>query len=190
MGPKALYPLGWTFRMATTALQQGEVPVGCLLVHKGEIIGRGKNGVNCSKNATRHAEMLAIEEALDWCKNDNLDKDAVFSETDLYVNVEPCVMCAGALRLLGIRRVVYGCQNERFGGCGSILNVASDQRSGHGQPIIQCVPGVFADTSVQLLKEFYKGQNPNAPNPKIKRFQDVSQTSLPVLDVSQPVDLT
>ncbi|KAJ8020168.1 tRNA-specific adenosine deaminase 2 [Holothuria leucospilota] len=175
---------------AKAALLQGEVPVGCLLVYDGQIIGKGKNGVNFTKNATRHAEMLAIEEALDWCKNRNVAYKEVFARTDLYVNVEPCIMCAGALRISGLRRVVYGCSNERFGGCGSILDVASDQRTTDSQPVLQCVPGIFAETSVQLLKEFYRGQNPNAPNPKVKKAHDIQDIPLPSLEGVQMKDPT
>ncbi|XP_028252527.1 tRNA-specific adenosine deaminase 2 isoform X2 [Parambassis ranga] len=113
------------FDMARDALENGEVPVGCLMVYKGQVVGKGRNEVNETKNATRHAEMVALDQVLDWCRRSNLDVRSVCEQTALYVTVEPCVMCAAALRLLNIPAVVYGCRNERFGGCGSVLDVSS-----------------------------------------------------------------
>ncbi|KAG8582989.1 hypothetical protein GDO81_008246 [Engystomops pustulosus] len=90
------------FQMAQDALDNGEVPVGCLMVHDKQIIGQGRNEVNETKNATRHAEMVAIDQVLDWCKENGKSSIEVFQNTILYVTVEPCIMCAGALRLLRI----------------------------------------------------------------------------------------
>ncbi|XP_016517613.1 tRNA-specific adenosine deaminase 2 isoform X2 [Poecilia formosa] len=90
------------FEMAREALQSGEVPVGCLLVHGQEVVGKGRNEVNETKNATRHAEMVALDQLLDWCRRGNLDVRGVCERTVLYVTVEPCVMCAAALRLMSI----------------------------------------------------------------------------------------
>ncbi|XP_032440877.1 tRNA-specific adenosine deaminase 2 isoform X3 [Xiphophorus hellerii] len=87
---------------AREALQGGEVPVGCLLVHRQEVVGKGRNEVNETKNATRHAEMVALDQLLDWCRCGNLDVRGVCERTVLYVTVEPCVMCAAALRLMSI----------------------------------------------------------------------------------------
>ncbi|PIO33816.1 hypothetical protein AB205_0049140, partial [Aquarana catesbeiana] len=108
------------------ALDNGEVPVGCLMVYDNQLVGQGRNEVNETKNATRHAEMVAVDQVLDWCRKNDKNSAQVFENTILYVTVEPCIMCAGALRLLRIPLVVYGCHNERFGGCGSVLNVAAD----------------------------------------------------------------
>ncbi|CAN8203977.1 unnamed protein product [Coccothraustes coccothraustes] len=88
--------------VAKEALEKGEVPVGCLLVYNGEVIGRGRNEVNETKNATRHAEMVAIDQVLDWCKQHKRDYREVFPQLVLYVTVEPCIMCAAALRLMSI----------------------------------------------------------------------------------------
>ncbi|XP_038049420.1 tRNA-specific adenosine deaminase 2-like [Patiria miniata] len=155
---------------AVAALDRGEVPVGCLLVYRDEVIATGNNRVNETKNATRHAELIAIEGAIRWCEDRGTRTEEVFRDTTLYVTVEPCIMCAGALRAVGIPSVVYGCANERFGGCGSVLSVHSDDIPSMGKTF-KCVPGVFKDRAVQLLKEFYRGQNPNAPVPKIKPQQ-------------------
>ncbi|KAM4528962.1 tRNA-specific adenosine deaminase 2 isoform 3-T4 [Fundulus diaphanus] len=113
------------FEMAKDALENGEVPVGCLMVHRDQVVGKGRNEVNETKNATRHAEMVALDQVLDWCRHHNLDVRSVCERTVLYVTVEPCIMCAAALRLMNIPLVVYGCRNERFGGCGSVLDVSS-----------------------------------------------------------------
>ena len=153
-------------QFAEEALEAGEVPVGCIFVFQDSIIGTGRNFVNETKNATRHAELVAIDQVIDWCRKTGTDREEVFKNTTLYVTVEPCIMCAGALRLVNIPLVVYGCGNERFGGCGSVLNVACDENS--LGPKLKCMPGYFADEAVKQLKDFYKGENPNAPNPKPK----------------------
>ncbi|TNM94464.1 hypothetical protein fugu_017223 [Takifugu bimaculatus] len=179
------------FDMAKDALQNGEVPVGCLMVYNSEVVGKGRNEVNETKNATRHAEMVALDELLNWCHSSNLDVSRVSRNTVLYVTVEPCVMCAAALRLLSILdlcvcvcvcvlllwsftcssdipTVVYGCRNERFGGCGSILDVSSADLPQTGNTF-KCVSGHRAGEAVEMLKTFYKQENPNAPKPKTRK---------------------
>ncbi|XP_029986390.1 tRNA-specific adenosine deaminase 2 [Sphaeramia orbicularis] len=156
------------FDMAKDALSNGEVPVGCLLVHQNQVIGRGRNQVNQSKNATRHAEMVAVDQLLDWCRHRNRDVRAVCERTALYVTVEPCVMCTAALRLLHVPVVVFGCRNERFGGCGSVLDVASADLPRTGTKF-KFVPGHRSDEAIQMLKTFYKQENPNAPKPKTRK---------------------
>ncbi|XP_043367062.1 tRNA-specific adenosine deaminase 2 isoform X2 [Dermochelys coriacea] len=147
-------------RMAKEALENGEVPVGCLMVYNNEILGKGRNEVNETKNATRHAEMVAIDQVLDWCRQHDKDPAEVFVHTVLYVTVEPCIMCAAALRLMKIPLVVYGCQNERFGGCGSVLNISSANLTDPGEPF-QCIAGYRAEEAVDMLKTFYRQENPN-----------------------------
>ncbi|XP_019963874.2 tRNA-specific adenosine deaminase 2 [Paralichthys olivaceus] len=156
------------FKMARDALENREVPVGCLLVHNDQVVGKGRNEVNHSKNATRHAEMVALDQLLDWCRHSNLDVRSVCERTALYVTVEPCIMCASALRLLNIPVVVYGCGNERFGGCGSVLDVSSANLPQTGTKF-KCVSGHRAEEAVEMLKTFYKQENPNAPKPKPRK---------------------
>ena len=270
------------------------------MVYKNQIIGTGRNEVNETKNATRHAELVAIDQVKLWCEKQCLCFEEVLRDCCLYVTVEPCIMCSAALRYLGVPKVVFGCANERFGGCGSILNIHTDEYSistlrvpqetplhcavkasectvneelvkssvdllqtspethftqelpcsascskfmdtssdgtqgssanavtplhcisktsstkpslGSSQTILlhelensarfltkqpatgasrsveecsrtqskknpssalgkpfECIPGMLASTAVELLKEFYKGENPNAPVPKVKR---------------------
>ncbi|EHH18642.1 hypothetical protein EGK_15289 [Macaca mulatta] len=154
--------------MAKEALENTEVPVGCLMVYNNEVVGKGRNEVNQTKNATRHAEMVAIDQVLDWCRRSGKSPSEVFEHTVLYVTVEPCIMCAAALHLMKIPLVVYGCQNERFGGCGSVLNIASADLPNTGRPF-QCIPGYRAEEAVEMLKTFYKQENPNAPKSKVRK---------------------
>ena len=170
---------------ADKALQNAEVPVGCLIIYQDNVIGRGGNEVNITKNATRHGEMIAIDEAKEYCELNGLHCKNVFKQCSLYVTVEPCIMCAAALRLLRIPKVVYGCANERFGGCGSILNVHSDiydtqTEVAHGDQLpgepFLLVRGIYAEEAVDLLQRFYLQTNPNAPNPKIKKGTIIAST--------------
>ncbi|XP_049285296.1 tRNA-specific adenosine deaminase 2 [Anopheles funestus] len=148
-----------------------EVPVGCVFVHstldegagnkKDEIIARGCNLVNETKNATRHVEFICIDQALDYARRKRITPpEAIFSSVTVVVTVEPCIMCAAALIELGVKEIIYGCRNDRFGGC-TVLDVAHLLRS--TIPIRGGVRGVEA---MELLKEFYKGENPSAPVPK------------------------
>jgi tRNA-specific adenosine deaminase 2 len=107
-------------RQAELALTSDETPVGCVFVKDGEIIGRGMNETNRTLNGTRHAEFVAIAGIL------SKNPISILHETDLYVTVEPCVMCASMLRQYGIRAVYFGCWNERFGGTGGVLNMHSE----------------------------------------------------------------
>ena len=164
---------------AEEALQNGEVPVGCMIVYNDCVIGKGRNEVNITKNATRHGEMIAIDQVKKYCELNGLECSNVFRQCCLYVTVEPCIMCAGALRLLCIPKVVYGCANERFGGCGSILNIHSDAYEDvPGNPCnidhwpckpFDALSGVYAEQAIDLLQRFYLQTNPNAPKPKIKK---------------------
>lgn len=156
------------FDMAKDALDNGEVPVGCLLVYDNKITGKGRNEVNETKNATRHAEMVVLDQLMDWCRQKSLDVKAVCEKTVLYVTVEPCIMCAAALRLFNVPVVVYGCRNERFGGCGSVLDISSANLPQTGTTF-KCVAGHRADEAVEMLKTFYKQENPNAPKPKTRK---------------------
>jgi tRNA-specific adenosine deaminase 2 len=88
-------------------------------------------------------------------------------------------MCAAAIRMLRVPTVVYGCGNERFGGCGSVVDVANDDLPSLG-PKLVCVRGLFADETVELLRNFYKGENPNAPVPRKKELSSESCGELSV----------
>jgi len=147
------------FDEARLALKKGEVPVGAVFVDSetGQIIARGSNTVNETKNATRHAELNCVDQVLEQSANPSWEKVVV------YVNVEPCIMCAGALIELKIGAVYFGCRNDRFGGCESVLKV---------KDLIPCFTrfrgGFRQEEAIDLLKQFYKGENPNAPEEKRK----------------------
>ncbi|XP_039259743.2 tRNA-specific adenosine deaminase 2-like [Styela clava] len=168
--------LEMTFELAEIALKSGEVPVGCILVFNNEkVIGVGRNEVNETKNATRHAEAVAIDDAFKNIHNDTTSKEykppkEIFKNCVLYVTVEPCIMCTGMLRCMGVPKVIYGCKNERFGGCGSVLNIDLDEdlTSSLG-PVLECIGGIQSERSIKLLKDFYKQENPNAPNPNVRK---------------------
>ena len=166
-------------KMAKLALEQKEVPVGCVVVYKDSIIAKGCNEVNVSLNATRHAEMIAIDQLVVRCKKDKLKLEDLCPQCTLYVTVEPCIMCSYALRLCGLTNVVFGCSNERFGGCGSVLSIHSN--TDLGPPFEMAQPegrmdftplavtaDIMKDEAVALLQEFYKGENLGAPEEKRK----------------------
>ncbi|KAG5899849.1 hypothetical protein JTB14_012320 [Gonioctena quinquepunctata] len=154
------------FFFAREALAAQEVPVGCIFVHKDEIIALGRNTVNETRNATRHAEINCIEQVTDHCKANKLELKSVFSEVSVYVTVEPCIMCAAALYDLNVEKIVFGCKNDRFGGQ-TVFDVGAVLR-----PVTELKGGYRADEAMSLLKEFYKGVNPNAPSPKVKEKKD------------------
>lgn len=140
-----------------------EVPVGCVFIYENQIIATGSNQVNETKNATRHAEMICIDTVLEYCQQNILSHTKVFSEICVVVTVEPCIMCAAALVQLNVNEIIYGCRNDRFGG-ESVVNVFDLLKSNI------CVRGgVCADEAMDLLKEFYKGENPSAPMPKTRK---------------------
>lgn len=164
--------------MAELALATDEVPVGCVFVHDGKVIGKGMNDTNRSLCGHRHAEFLGIEEILQTYTPE------VFAETDLYVTVEPCVMCASALRQLRIRAVYFGCANDRFGGCGSVLSV----NSGPGvDPPYRAYPGFYRKEAIMLLREFYVQENERAPTPQAKKTRQL-KTDVEPFDYTKYID--
>ncbi|TKR78318.1 hypothetical protein L596_019141 [Steinernema carpocapsae] len=152
------------FKLAEEALESNEVPVGCVFVFQGEIIGRGRNDVNRTKNPTRHAEMVAFDELREWCTNKGKSLNEVLSETELYVTLEPCIMCGSAMYQLKIKKIVYGANNKRFGG---IHSVACKEKYA-AENEIEIVSGIMKEKAIQLLKDFYDKQNPFAPPEKRK----------------------
>ncbi|CAG9460500.1 unnamed protein product [Pedinophyceae sp. YPF-701] len=153
-------------QQARTAAARREVPVGCVFVRDGVIVGRGGNETNATRNATRHAELVAIDGMIADAGGDCAQLR--LHECTLYVTVEPCIMCAGALSILGLKHAVYGCRNDKFGGCGSILSVSDAGCGGCGgaaSPGFPTTGGVRAQEAVELLRSFYATGNPAAPKP-------------------------
>ncbi|XP_011177696.2 tRNA-specific adenosine deaminase 2 [Zeugodacus cucurbitae] len=158
------------FLEAKSVLEAGEVPVGCIFLYhdneKIEVIARSGNNVNATKNATRHAEFLCIDKTLEFCKQNGLCHYDVFRKISVIVTVEPCIMCSAALHDLGVREILYGCANDRFGGK-TLVDVPFVTNKTDGETKVN--GGVYADEAMSLLKEFYKGHNPSAPLIKTKR---------------------
>ena len=136
-------------RLAQKAYAKEEVPVGAVVVRGGRIIARAFNQVEMLKDATAHAEMLAITQAEaavgDWRLND----------CDLYVTKEPCAMCAGALVHVRMRRVIFGCADERSGAAGGTINLLQMPGLNHRCEITS---GVLRDESAALLQAFFKAR--------------------------------
>ena len=132
--------------LAAQAAAEGEVPVGCVIVRKGEIVGRGRNRRETEKTALGHAEIEAISEA---CRN--LGGWRLW-ECTLYVTLEPCPMCAGAIINARIPRVVYGASDDKCGACGSVCDLFSMDFNHHPQ----VSTGVREEESRALLTQFFQ----------------------------------
>ena len=131
---------------ARLAEGKGEVPVGAVIVHDDEIIGRGHNLRELSQDPTTHAEMIAIREAAEALGSWRL------IDTALYVTLEPCPMCAGALVNARVPRVVWGANDPKAGATETLYTIGSDPRLNHR---FECVPGVLADECSALLRSFF-----------------------------------
>lgn len=159
---------------ARLALEEKEVAIGCVFFHTDlkKVLASGRNSVNATKNATRHAELNCIDDTISYCQENNLDVKQVWGKLDVYVTCEPCIMCARILRHLQVRRIFYGCSNERFGGCRSVLNVASSEHIME-EPKLEYLHGIREAEAINLLKTFYSGENLNAPEEirKVKKMR-------------------
>ena len=140
---------------AHAAEDEGEVPIGAVVVHRGRVIGRGRNRVEATQDPTAHAEIIAIGAASQTLKSWRLD------DATLYVTLEPCHMCAGAIVLARISRLVYGARDPKAGACGSLAMVPQDLRLNHR---VEVVPGILAEECGSLLAEFFRKRRPAANN--------------------------
>src|ERR1700736_1162727 len=134
-------------RLAAKAREADEVPVGAVVVRAGKIIGRAYNQVELLKDATAHAEMLALTQA------EAAAGDWRLVDCDLYVTKEPCVMCAGALVHTRIRRVIFGCADVRAGAAGTVMNLLQNPALNH---TCEITSGVLESECAQLLQTFFK----------------------------------
>lgn len=132
---------------AMMAYEQGEVPIGCVIVKDGHVIGKGYNQVESLKDATAHAEILAIGAAASRIENWRLEG------CTLYVTLEPCPMCAGAILNSRISRVVYGSPDSRFGACGTRTDVLTGNAIDR---IVEVTGGVLAEKSLGLIQFFFR----------------------------------
>jgi len=136
-------------REAIKAYEQHEVPVGAIVVHKNTVIGKGYNQVEMLRDATAHAEMIAITAAQAHLESKWL------KECRLYVTMEPCPMCAGASVLSRIPTIVFGCYDPKMGACGSLYTIPEDKRLNHR---VHVIAGVMDTESGSLVKEFFRGR--------------------------------
>ena len=130
-------------REATIAAEEGEVPVGAVVVHQGSIIGRGRNACERLKDATAHAEMIAITAA------SNARDDWRLEDCTLYVTLEPCPMCMGAAFNSRLKRIVYGATEPKAGACGSVCDLHLLETYNHRMEV---EGGLAAEASAQLLE--------------------------------------
>jgi tRNA(adenine34) deaminase len=133
-------------REARRAFEQDEVPVGAVVVHNDRIIGKGFNQTERLQDPTAHAEMIAITAASNHLQSRRLEG------CTLYVTLEPCAMCAGAIVLARIPVLVFGAYDPKAGACGTLLNIPEDRRLNHTTHV---VPGVLDRESEELLKGFF-----------------------------------
>jgi len=132
---------------ALKAGEKDEVPVGCVIVHQNRIIGRGHNRTVSLQDPTAHAEILAITAASEHLGSWRLSGCTVYS------SIEPCIMCAGALVLARVDRLVYGAPDPKFGACGSLYMIPQDSRLNHRIPV---TAGVLKDQSARIMQEFFR----------------------------------
>ncbi len=135
------------FREARRAFDSLEVPIGAIVVMNNKIIGRGYNQTESLKDATAHAEMIAITSAAenhgDWRLDDSI----------LYSTIEPCAMCAGAAVLSRVKTIVYGARDNRFGACDSLFKIPSDTRLNHR---IEVISGIMENEAIELMQLFFQ----------------------------------
>jgi tRNA(adenine34) deaminase len=133
-------------KLAQSAAQAGEVPVGAMIVRDGAVIGRGYNQPISGRDPTAHAEVVAMRDAARHLGNYRLN------DCTLYVTLEPCAMCAGAIMHARIARVVYGAADPKTGACGSVVDLFSEARLNHHATV---TGGVLASEATDLLQAFF-----------------------------------
>jgi tRNA(adenine34) deaminase len=146
--------MGQALRLARRAWDQEEVPVGAVIVREGQIVARTHNQVEQLRDATAHAEMLAITQA------EAAVGDWRLTDCDLYVTKEPCPMCAGALVHARIRRVIFGCPSPKDGAAGSLMNLLQHPQLNHRCAI---TAGVRQQDCAALLQEFFREKRQLSP---------------------------
>jgi tRNA(adenine34) deaminase len=147
--------MGEALRLARKALASEEVPIGAVIVRNGEIIARAWNQVETLKDATAHAEMLAITQA------ESVLEDWRLTDCELFVTKEPCPMCAGAIVHARLRRVIFGCPDPKAGGAGGLLNLLQMPQLNHRCEITR---EVRADECARVLKDFFLARRVQTTN--------------------------
>lgn len=143
---RALFFMKQAMREAEQAFEEGEVPVGAVVVKEGFVVGRGHNQTVRLNDPTAHAEILALGAASSHFESWRL------LDATVYSTIEPCVMCAGAAVMARVRRIVYGATDPKFGGCVSIFKIPTDARLNHR---VEVVGGVMAEEAAGLMRQFF-----------------------------------
>ena len=144
--PRDEYFMQLALREASLALEHEDVPIGCVIVHSGEVIAAARNERELRGDPTAHAEILAVREASQKLGGWRL------LDTVLYVTLEPCTMCAGAIVLARVPRVVYAAADPKAGAVGSVLNVLDEPRLNHRPEVAS---GLLAQGSAEILRSFF-----------------------------------
>lgn len=167
------------FELAKEALDNREVPVGCVFCIDATVVSSGRNRTNESRNATRHAELEAIDTLY---HRDPENFSSLMRKITVYVTVEPCVMCASALIELGVKKVYFGCWNDKFGGCGSAIDIPgilnSSKTLDNSSLQTTFTGGIQKDLAIYYLRKFYTLENDSAPNPKKKSKRTLKMDDL------------
>ena len=140
-------------KQAQIAFEKDEVPVGVVIVHQNQIIARAHNQIKTLKDPTAHAEMIAITQAAAYFKNERLNT------CDVYVTIEPCSMCAGAMILARIKNLFYAAKDPKSGAAGSVVNILQNNNLNHR---VKVTHGVLKDESRFLIQEFFKKKRTDA----------------------------
>lgn len=134
---------------AERAFDLNEVPIGCVIVQEGRVIAKGHNLTEQLKDATAHAEMMAITSASAALESRYL------TDTTLYATIEPCPMCAGAIVLARIPKLVFGAYDIKAGACGTLYNIPQDKRLNHR---VEIIPGILDVECAALMQEYFRKQ--------------------------------
>jgi tRNA(adenine34) deaminase len=175
---KYIFYMQEALKEAQKAFEEDEVPVGAVIVYKDNIIARGHNQVERLKDPTAHAEILVLTSATNYLKTKWLNG------TSLYVTIEPCSMCAGALVLARIKNLYFGAKDPKAGACGSVVNIVNHKKLNHR---IKVESGILKEECSSLLSEFFSrkrssyraGSRPLSDSlagnkKRIKRFGEVA----------------
>ncbi len=139
---------------AEKAFQKGEVPVGAVVVSQNKIIARAHNQMEMLHDPTAHAEMIAITQAADFLRSEGGEKHrGSLEKTSLYVTIEPCPMCAGALVVSHCENLIFAAKDSKAGACGSLYNITQDDRLNHR---LNVTGGVMEQEAKLLLQEFFR----------------------------------
>ena len=138
--------MNYAFREAERAFEEGEIPVGCIIVFQNSIIAKAHNQIETLKDPTAHAEIIAVTSAAEYLQS------KVLAGCTMYVTLEPCVMCAGAIVLSKLENLFFGAYDFKSGACGSVFNVTNNDSLNHR---VNVLGGVLDEKCREILKSFF-----------------------------------